>query len=146
MYTIVVAAPPMKMPRGIVRSGSTISWPMSDVISKPENAKHIADQRPIVSSRSPRGTIVRAVNGVADPNFTSATNPHATSTPTGIQTPRLPAFCSHLPRLRPMTLIHAAAQMPASTNATEYQRLPPSASQWPIAAKFAAPNSSSDGK
>ena len=47
-----------------------------------------------------------------------------------------------------MMLMPAAIQMPASTNATEYQRALPIASHAgpPIAAKFAAPNSSSDGK
>jgi hypothetical protein len=47
-----------------------------------------------------------------------------------------------------MMLMPAAIQIPASTNATEYQRAAPSAAQPapPIAAKFAAPNSSSEGK
>ena len=34
------------------------------MISKPENAKHIADQRPIVSSSAPCGTMDSEVNGV----------------------------------------------------------------------------------
>ncbi len=144
----VVAAPAMKMPRGIVRSGSLISWPMSEVISKPEKAKHIADHRPTVSRRSPRGTIVCGVNGVADPKRANANAPHPISTPAGIHTPRLPAFCSHLPSRSPMMLMPAAIQIPASTNTTEYQRAAPSASHRapPIAAKFAAPNSRTDGK
>ena len=47
-----------------------------------------------------------------------------------------------------MMLIPAATQMPTSTNATEYQRAAPMASHRapPIAAKFAAPKSRSDGK
>ena len=91
---------------------------MNDVISKPENAKHIADQRPIVSSSAPCGTMDSEVNGVADPNRASATAPQAISSPAGIQTPALPAFCSHFPVRRPTTLTTAAIQMPASTNAT----------------------------
>ena len=45
-------------------------------------------------------------------------------------------------------LMPAAIQMPASTNATEYQRAAPIACHRgpPIAAKFAAPKSSTDGK
>jgi hypothetical protein len=138
----------MKIPRGIVRSGSRISWPISDEISNPEKAKHMADQSPIVSSSAPRGTIVAGVNAVADPNRARAYAPHPIKTPAGIQTPRLPAFCSHLPSRRPMMLMPAAIQIPASTNATEYHRAAPSASHPgpPIAAKFAAPNNSTDGK
>ncbi len=121
---------------------------MSDVISKPEKAKHMADHRPTVSSRSPRGTMVCGVKGVADPKRANATAPQPISRPTGIHTPRLPAFCSHLPRRSPMMLTPAATQIPARTNATEYQRAAPSASHRapPIAAKLAAPNSRRDGK
>ncbi len=121
---------------------------MSDEISKPENAKHIADQRETVSSRLPRGTMECAVKGVADPKRANAKAPHPINSPTGSQTPRLPAFCSHFPSRSPMMLMPAAIQIPASTKTTEYQRAVPIACHRspPIAAKFAAPKSSTEGK
>src|SRR3954468_22813004 len=148
MYTSVVAAPAMKTPRGMVRSGSLISCPISEVISKPEKAKHIADQSDTVSSSAPRGTIVAAVNGVADPKRVNARRPQPINKPAGIHTPRLPAFCSHLPQRRPMMLMPAAIQIPTRTNSTEYHRDSPSGCQAPppIAARLAAPNSSREGK
>jgi hypothetical protein len=144
----VVAAPAMRIPSGIVRRGFLISCPTNAVSSKPEKAKHIADQSPSVSSIAPRGTMFWPVNGVADPKRASAIAAHPISSPAGIQTPKVPKFWSHFPVRRPMMLSPAAIQMPASTNATAYQRLAASPCQRspPIAAKFAAPKSSTDGK
>jgi hypothetical protein len=56
----VTTMPEMTTPRGIVRSGSRTSWLTSEVISNPENAKHIADQTPIVFQAWPGTQAPRA--------------------------------------------------------------------------------------
>jgi hypothetical protein len=71
------------MPRGIARSGSFTSWPISDVISKPENPKHMADQRLIVLSTSSRGQSSDGAKEVAEPNRASAIAPNAISSAAG---------------------------------------------------------------
>ena len=78
-----------------------------------------------------------------DPKRAKAKAPQPIRSPTGIQTPRLPAFCSHFPMRSPMMLMPAAIQIPASTNVTAYHRVAPTASQRapPIAAKLAGSGS-----
>jgi hypothetical protein len=75
-----------------VRSACFTSRPTSDVISMPENAKHIADQSASTLSVSPRGTSAAGANDVADPHRTNAYAPAPMTSAAGTQTPRLPAF------------------------------------------------------
>src|SRR3990172_2325428 len=117
----VAAKPAMSTPLGIVRRAFLTSPPTNDVISKPENAKHIADQRLRVPSASAPtgGTRLAGLNEVADPNQTNATAPAPMSRPAGIHVPALPMFCSHLPTLSPITLMPMQSQSPTRTYSTE---------------------------
>jgi hypothetical protein len=92
-----VIKPAIITPRGIVLRGFFTSCPENDPISKPENAKHIADHRLSVVSTSSRGTRFDGANDVADPYSHKLTPPAATSSPAGIHVEMPPRFCSQRP-------------------------------------------------
>src|SRR5688572_13716520 len=107
------------MLRGMVRRGSWTSWPTIDEISKPENAKHIADHRLIVVHKSSRGINSDGANDVALPKVANAMAPLPISMAAGIHVATLPACCTHLPAEKPMMLISVQNHSRPSTNVTE---------------------------
>ena len=109
----VMMAPAVRMARRMVRPASTISSLISDAVSRPANPKAMVAHR-MMSWRLVDGTRSPAAIGVAGPKRASAMAPIATRKPIGIQVPRPPALCSHLPTPRPTTLSQRASARPAS--------------------------------
>ena len=128
-------------------AGRWISCPMSEVISNPEKAKHIADHRPMVSSASPCGTMVRPKTASpsrigegesAAANQESRRNPQ--SERAGVLQP--------LAEAQPDDVDPRGDPDPGQHEQTAYQRDVASHAQRspPMAARFAAPKSRTEGK
>src|SRR5262249_8930468 len=147
MYRIVIVAPAVRIARGTVRRGSSISSPIVDPLSTPPNANAIVDQK--MTSFSPvLGTNDDAGIGVAGPNRLHATAPSAISSPAGIHPATAPALFSHLPTSSPTTFIVTATTRPVIATAMKYALLVDHAchSGPPMNSAFAAAKYSRPGK
>ena len=113
---------------------------MNEVISNPENAKHIADHRPMRVERVPvrqhRCGRKRRRGSEAGERERAAADQEAGRNPQADGCLRSAATCRFA---GPTMLTPAAIQMPARTNVTEYQRDAPSHAHRspPIAAMIA---------
>src|SRR3954452_18598313 len=132
----------------MVRRAFFTSPPMKDVSSKPEKAKHNADQRLIVPSVSSRGRRLAGAKLVAEPTVASDTAPATISRKAGIQFETPPRICSHRPAPSPRRFRPRQNASPPMTKIVEKDRLSASGiAEGPnTITAFAATNSRSEGK